>query len=414
MRILWTLPYLPWPTTSGARTRQFHLLRSMAQRGHQITLLVHSRCSLTEAARQALEPWLERLIVVRRRPLKSPLTLLALLNPAYPTLVSINGLAPCLRHEFERLLEEDWDVIQIEHSYSFQPFERALQASRRPFLLIEHTIESAKGISAERLPFWLTPFTTFDRWRYRHWEARVFAQASEVVAVTRRDAEFISEINDRPTHVVVNGVDCDHYQDICPALRSQRLLFVGNFEYGPNLDAIEWALEEILPHVWMSNPAVRIAICGHALPPGWKLRWSDPRIEWQSFCPDLRDLQAHSAIFFAPLRHGGGSRLKVLEAMAAGLPVITTSQGVSGLDVENGIHYLGSDDPADLALFITQVLAQPLRLKQLSEAARDFVRREHDWSVAANQLESVYARLLNNTRNASATDSSDVFEGSAE
>jgi glycosyltransferase involved in cell wall biosynthesis len=164
----------------------------------------------------------------------------------------------------------------------------------------------------------------------------------------------------------------------------------------------------------MSNPAVRIAICGHALPPGWKLRWSDPRIEWQSFCPDLRDLQCHSAIFFAPLRHGGGSKLKVLEAMAAGLPVVTTSQGVSGLDVENGMHYLGSDDPADLALFVTQLLAQPLRLKQLSDAARDYVRREHDWSVAANQLESVYARLLNDARNAPATDDSDAFEGSAE
>ncbi|MCY1423423.1 D-inositol-3-phosphate glycosyltransferase [compost metagenome] len=409
MRILWTLPYLPWPTTSGARTRQFHLLRSMAQRGHHITLLVHSHCPLTEAAQQALQPWLERMIVVPRRPLKSPLTLLALLNPAYPTLASINGLDPHLRHTFERLLEEDWDIIQIEHSYSFQPFERALQNTGKPFLLIEHNIESSVGVSAERLPMWLTPFTAFDRWRYRHWEARVFAQANEVVAVTRHDAQIIREMTDRPAEVVVNGVDCAHYQHITPALRSQRLLFVGNFEYGPNLDAIEWALEDILPHVWMSNPAVRIAICGHAMPPGWKWRWSDPRIEWQDFCPDLRDLQRQSAIFFAPLRHGGGSQLKVLEAMAAGLPVVTTSKGVCGLDVEKGRHYLGSDDAADLALFITQLLAQPQRLKQLSDAARDFVCQEHDWSVAANQLESVYARMLS-ARNAPAANPLSAYD----
>lgn len=409
MRILWTLPYLPWPTTSGGRTRQFHLLRAMAERGHRITLLVQSRSDLTEQARQALEPWLERLIVLPRRALKSPLTLLGLTNPAYPTLTVVNGLAPRLRHEFERLLEEDWDVIQIEHSYSFQPFERALQASRRPFVLIEHNIESAMGICAELLPLWVRPFTAFDRWRYRRWETRVYAQATEVVAVSQRDADYISSMIERPVRVVVNGVDCAHYEQISPALHSQRLLFVGNFEYGPNVDAIEWALEEILPQVWMSNPAVRFAICGHALPSSWKLRWSDPRIEWQDFCQDLRDLQRHSAIFFAPLRYGGGSKLKVLEAMAAGLPVVTTSQGVSGLDVENGQHYLGSDDPADLALIISQLLSQPLRFKQLSEAARTFVCQEHDWSVAANQLESVYAQLLATSRNSPAPQQPEIF-----
>ncbi|MCY1176075.1 D-inositol-3-phosphate glycosyltransferase [compost metagenome] len=99
----------------------------------------------------------------------------------------------------------------------------------------------------------------------------------------------------------------------------------------------------------------------------------------------------------------------VLEAMAAGLPVVTTSKGVCGLDVEKGRHYLGSDDAADLALFITQLLAQPQRLKQLSDAARDFVCQEHDWSVAANQLESVYARMLS-ARNAPAANPLSAYD----
>lgn len=394
MRILWTLPYLPWPTTSGNKTRQYHLLRGLAQRGHRITLLVQSKIPLGDAAREALEPLLERLIVLPRRPAQSPLNLLAALFPSYPMRASINGLAPHLRHAFEQLLQEHWDVVQIEHSYSFQPFEKALQASGQPFMLSEHTVESMMGATCQdRLPFWLQPFEQFDRWRYRRWEKRVLRQAGEVVAVSPRDAEQISELSGRSTAVVINGVDCAHYQHITPCRHSQRLLFVGNFEYGANQEAIRWALEEILPQVWQSNPAVRLAVVGNALPPQWKLRWNDPRIEWIGYLPDLRELQRHSALFFAPLRHGGGCKIKLLEAMAAGLPVVTTRHGVGGLAVTHGEHYLGGEDSDTLALTITQLLNQPWRMQQLSEDARRFVNDRHDWSVAALQLENVYARL---------------------
>lgn len=388
MRVLWTLPYLPWPTTSGSKTRQFNLLRGLAQRGHRITLLTQSRVPLGEAARQALMPLLERLIVLPRRPLHSPLNLIAALY------ASINGLAPHLRHRFEALLEEHWDVIQIEHSYSFQPFERALQASGLPFIVSEHQVEWCKGAAChDRLPLWLRPFNSFDGWRYRRWETRVLQQASEVIAVSPRDASQLSEMSGRPTQVVVNGVDCAHYQHIDFAPHSQRLLFVGNFEHCANLEAIEWALDEVLPQVWQSNPAVRLAVVGHALPAHWKLRWDDPRIEWVGYLPDLRELQRHSALFFAPLRRAGGCKIKLLEAMAAGLPVVTTREGVSGLQVRSGEHYLGGADGDDLALTITQLLNQPQRMRQLSDAGRAFVRERHDWSVAAAQLEGVHARL---------------------
>ncbi|WP_065758442.1 glycosyltransferase family 4 protein [Pseudomonas defluvii] len=415
MRVLWTLPNLPWPTTSGGKTRQYNLLRGLAQRGHRITLLVQSKVPLGDAARQALEPWVERLIVLPRRPLRSPLNLLAAFYVSYPMRASINGLAPHLRHCFEHLLQEHWDVIQIEHSYSFQPFEKALQSSGLPFIISEHTVESIAGAARQdRLPLWLRPFNTFDRWRYRYWETRVLRQASEVIAVSEDDAGLISRMTGRTARVVINGVDCEYYQSVSPALHSQRLLFVGNFEYGANLNAIEWALDDIMPKVWLSNPAVRVAIAGHALPEQLKLHWNDPRIEWIGYLPDLRDIQRHSAIFLAPLRHKGGCKVKVLEAMAAGLPVVTTRDGVAGLTVNNGEHYLGCDDSDGLALMITQLLNQPWRMRQLSDAARQFVSTTHDWSVAAAQLEAVHARLSALSRTGGADLDSALLSRSAE
>ncbi|OBZ20704.1 glycosyl transferase [Pseudomonas protegens] len=394
MKILWTLPYLPWPATSGGKTRQYHLLRALAARGHRITLLVQSKTPLDDATRAALEPWLERLIVLPRRPLRSLKTLFSVLFAPYPMLADVNGLAVPLQQRFRELLEEPWDVIQIEHSYSFQPFEQPLKQLQRPFILTEHNVESALGAASyDRLPAWSKPFTRYDQWRYRRWERRVFQQAARVIAVTEQDALTLARLSGKPAAVVVNGVDCGHYAAVQPDLGSQRLLFIGNYEYSPNLDAVQWALEEILPRLWAINPEVHFAICGYALPDSFRQRWTDPRIEWQGFVPDLRDLQRRSALFFAPLRQGGGSKLKVLEAMAAGLPVVTTAQGSSGLQVENGQHYLGSEDPGALAQILAQALADPERLQRIGDAGRDYVLAHHDWSAAAAQLEAVYHQL---------------------
>lgn len=145
-RILWTMPYLPWPITSGGKARQYHLLRCMAQRGHRITLLVQSKTPANDAVQAALKPWVDELIVLPRRPLKHPVTLWHAATSRLPLLTSINGFSPQLAQRFEALLQSaSWDVVQIEHSYGLQPFLAALQKHRQPFLLVEHNVESELG-----------------------------------------------------------------------------------------------------------------------------------------------------------------------------------------------------------------------------------------------------------------------------
>lgn len=344
MRILWILPYSPWPTTSGGKTRQYHLLRSLAARGHRITVLLHSKQPVSAEDRQALEPFLERLVVLPRRPLRSLSTLLAALFAPYPLLASVNGLSAELQRTATELLREPWDVVQVEHSYSFQPYERPLRDAGQPFVLTEHNVESSLGAATyDRLPGWALPFVRYDQWRYRRWERRVMSQAAAVVAVTEKDARQLGAMLGRPVPVVVNGVDCEHFAAARPTPEAQRVLFLGNYEYAPNVDAVEWMLDEILPRVWAHCPEARMSVCGYALPAEWAQRWSDPRIEWQGFVPDLLQLQSSSSVFLAALRHGGGSKLKVLEALAAGLPLASTAQGVSGLELRDGEDYLGGE-----------------------------------------------------------------------
>jgi glycosyltransferase involved in cell wall biosynthesis len=396
LRILWNMPYLPWPITSGGKSRQYHLLRSMAERGHRITLLVQSKTALDDEARARLEPLVERLIVLPRRALKHPLTLWhAALSP-WPLLTTVNGHAPALTTRFNELLSEGpWDVVQIEHSYGFQPFELALSRHRQPFVLCEHNIESQLGAATYgRWPALLRPLARYDQWRARRWERRVLSQASAVAAVTEADARAMERISGgQPVGVVVNGVDVRSFAKVMPAVGGDKVLFVGNYEYAPNVDAVEWALTEIFPRLWRQRPATRFIVCGHALPESWRRRFPDPRVEWRGYVPDLTEVQAETTVFLAPLRFGGGSKLKVLEALAAGLPLVSTPEGVSGLNVVDGVHgHLGGTAEA-LAQALAAVLAKPDHARALGEAGRGHAASHFDWSVTAAQLESLYEQL---------------------
>ncbi|RZI82298.1 MAG: glycosyltransferase [Rubrivivax sp.] len=394
MRVLWTLPYLPWPITSGGKARQYHLLRRMAARGHAITLLVQSKTPLDDATRQALEPFLERLIVLPRRPLKSPVTLWHAATSSAPLLTSVNGFAPALSQQFDQLLDEPWDVVQIEHSYGFQPFADSLARRGRPFILTEHNVESELGAATYgKWPALLRPLARYDQWRAKRWERQVLSRATALVAVTESDAKTLGTLSGRPAHVVSNGVDTRGFAQVMPDPRAQAILFVGNYEYAPNIDAVEWAAAEVMPLVWQQKPLARFLVCGHALPEAWRQRFPDPRIEWRGYVDHLPTVQSQSSVFLAPLRFGGGSKLKVLEALAAGLPIVSTAEGLSGLGAQDGVHAKVADSAPAMAQALVDVLNDPASAARLGQAARQLVHQRFDWDAAAAQLEAVYETL---------------------
>lgn len=402
LSLLWTLPYLPWPITSGGKARQFHLIRELAERGHAITLLVQSKTPADAEVRRVLAPLLHELIVLPRRPLKHPRTLWHAATSPLPLLASVNGYAPALSARFAELLAtRQWDVVQIEHSYNMQPFEAELRRRHQPFVLTEHNVESELGAATYgKWPRMARGLARYDQYRARRWERLVLAQATALVAVTEADARTLGAWRQGPTAVVANGVDTRAFAQVTPDAASRTALFVGNYEYAPNVDAVEWALTEIWPRVWQQAPDLRFRVCGHGLPPAWRERFTDPRIDWQGYVPDLREVQAQSGAFLAPLRAGGGSKLKVLEAMAASMPIVCTSESLSGLGATPGVHARVANQPADLAQALVQTLGDPEGARRMGLAARALVREQFDWGRSADQLEAVYADLLARPREA--------------
>jgi glycosyltransferase involved in cell wall biosynthesis len=233
------------------------------------------------------------------------------------------------------------------------------------------------------------------RWRWEcaktaRFESAV-ARAVEAVCVTSEpDAAAFERWGTREVIVVPNGVDTKAvvYQE--PAASSQ-LVYIGNFGYRPNVLAARELADEILPRVQRSHPAAAVILVGPGSEPlAPSVR---PGVETtgevQSTLPYLH---AAGAVV-VPLRAGSGTRLKILESMAAGTPVVATPLAVAGLGVRDGEEVLLGDSPADLAAQVARLLSDPALARGLSVRARALVEQKFDWSVVARPLVELHARL---------------------
>jgi glycosyltransferase involved in cell wall biosynthesis len=179
--------------------------------------------------------------------------------------------------------------------------------------------------------------------------------------------------------VVPNCVDVNTYEIPRLGQIPNQLIFSGSFRYHPNYEAVLWYLENVHPYVLQEIPEANLVITGdHAelpLPTASNVRLV-------GFVDDIKSLISSSSASIAPLLSGGGTRLKILEAMAIGTPVIATAKGTEGLRVQNGKHLLIADEPARFAESVIRILRDKELGKQISSNARQFVRENHDWSTA--------------------------------
>ena len=399
LRILMTLPYFPYPTTSGGKLRAYGLLTALAARGHRITLLSLTKEMPSPEQQAHLSGLLERLVVMPRRSRTDPRTLLrAACSLRRPAVAAVNGCDAAYSAAFEQLLGEGFDVVHIDHSYAFEPFAAPLARRRVPFVLSEHNIESdVVAAQYQRFPPALRRIAQLDAARCRIWERDVLRAAACVVAVAEPDRRHFAALGARATALVVNSVDVAAHADVQPDFSRPRALFIGNYEYSPNTDAVTWLCQDILPHVWASAPELEVTIAGHAMPQAWAGQWGSDRLRFAGFVPSVTAAHAACSMFLAPLRMGGGSKLKVLEAMASGLPVVGTAQAMSGLDVTDGESFVGGESAEAFARGIVMLARDPATARRIGEAGRDYVAAHHSWQAAAAELEQVFSGVLERT-----------------
>jgi sugar transferase (PEP-CTERM/EpsH1 system associated) len=401
VNILFLTPQLPFPPRQGTAIRNWGLISHLAER-HEISLL-----SFVEAGQPPVSAELQtacRQVVTVPVPRRTRLDRLRTLLSPQPDMAR-RLWSPEFAGALARVLDAGaFDFVHIE-GIEMAPYlpivTRPAAGRRRPSTLYdahnaEYLIQRRAFLSDLRLPSrWPAAFYSLAQVpRLRRFEADTCRAVDRVTCVSAEDAGVLRRLVPGLQPLLVpNGIDIVRYAtgvSPAPQARSPYVVFTGKMDYRPNVDAALWFAREILPLIRARRPEMQFYMVGQK--PLTPLRKLDGRggIVVTGLVDDARPYVAGAAVYVAPLRMGGGTRFKLLEAMALSRPIVSTRLGAEGFEVHAGRELLLADSPSAFAEAVLTLLDQPLQAQTLARAGYAFVKAGYDWSVIMPRLEAAY------------------------
>jgi sugar transferase (PEP-CTERM/EpsH1 system associated) len=397
MHILLLTPQLPYPPHQGTSLRNYNLIAQLAKR-HQVEVLsfLDEGQSLA-AATPLLEicSWVEAVPAPQRTMVKRIKQLLGSRLPDMAWRLWSPYYRECLKR---RLNEVRFDVVQIE-AIELAPYLCAVEAVRpRPLIVFdEHNCEwrlqQRAFLTDVRIPWrWPAALYSFIQWKRLHrYEGDICRRVDKVIAVSEADREGIQSVAPGISITVVpNGVDLEEYRDYRGEKERFELVFTGKMDFRPNVDAMLWFCDQVLPLIRRVYPSTRLAIVGQRPHPRLERLRRVEGITLTGWVPDVRPYLAGATVYVAPLRVGGGTRLKLAQAMAMGCAIVATSLAAEGFPIESGKHMLLADTPYEFATAVLQLLDSPDVRNRLGAEARMFVQSHYGWEQLVPRLEEVY------------------------
>ena len=378
-RLLFATHHVSLPPRSGGSIRSLQLIQALAQ-DYEIDL-VHFGESMPRSRGGAVY---EVAIASNGQGISRTLSGYLKGQPRYVS----RWRLPEYRRQILRLAAENqYEVVILDHllnAHLIAPL-RALQISN--IVLSTHNVEHQ--VIRKRLGVSKSPMKAYHQLEYqllKRFERQAGQGCDAVICVSEDDAHYFRSLQEK-TLVIPNGVDTQALAYRHGFRHGANLVFVGNFGYKPNEDAMLYFVDEIWPRIRNIHPECRIQLVGAHPSKALRALQRHQGVEIHADVPSVRPFLEHATIAVIPLRYGGGTKLKILEAMACGVPVVSTSVGIEGLpDIRSGDHVLVADTPMAFADEVLALLKAPEIGAQMSENARRLVERQYAWDTVTRPL----------------------------
>lgn len=413
MHILFLTPQVPYPPRQGTSIRNYHLLAHLAQR-HTVDLLTFMAPGDELLHDNPLFRHCRRIATVAQPVRRTSERLRDLVTSPLP------DMALRLESSDMHQLVQSWlsdtpdgtpyDIVQIE-GIELAQYARHVDPNQSVIVFDDHNCEyllqQRNALTDLRNPRrWHAASYSLVQWiKLRRYEAKVCNAAHAVVAVSQPDRAALQHIAPQANlHVAPNGIDLAAYAPKINSLEDEHenkdrftLLFTGKMDYRPNIDAVVWFAKQVLPHLASVAPEIHFQIVGMNPHPRVEALRRDPHIEITGSVPDVVPYLHAADAYVIPMRVGGGTRFKALEAMAAAKAIVSTTLGVEGIDVQPNQHMLIADSPMDFAAAILRLMADqragsPLS-KRLGQTAQDFVATHYTWDKIVPTFDQIYTQL---------------------
>ena len=402
------MPVMPYPPHQGTNIRNYNLLRYLADE-----YTIHLLTFYEGPERTIPEPLKEICPVVEAvpSPLHSiPRRLLWLFSSTLPDVV-YRKASPLLLERLRKLIEmHSYDIVHVEGievaQYGLWLAKR--RQGKKPCLVFgdqnaEYLLQKRAFETDIHYPrYWGTALYSLLQWgKLARYEATVCRTFDRVIAVSEADKEALSKlVPGLKVKVVPNGVDVDFYANFTPKAppidgwSPYALVFTGKMDFRPNVDAALWFAGEILPRVREKFPQARFYVVGRNPHPRLKTLLGREDVVITGYVEDIRPYIAFASIFVVPVRMGGGTRLKILEAMAMKKAVVSTTIGAEGYPFRHGLHLLLADEPEAFAGAICRLLSNEEERAKLGEEAFKLVNEKYRWERIIKALKETYEELL--------------------